>query len=282
MKRFHAVTSAFVLAALSLPSLAEEPVKLPGSVANVSIALTLNFMDTILFQKTEQGEYVLDGEGERIPTTNTQYSVTKGDTVTFISEGGYKLITSKYGNRELLTDLLEKGGYFPPSETSIRGWSLKEVATSTVREIYLVKKGQTSVKVTDEIAVTFTPSLYSGKLTTKVSGPADGVFKTASITGGYKLKGLFELGLDVPEMIRVNVEGVGVGSLKGKYPDVKEMLVAGPLPVGVSLLAVKGTGLFGTGLTADGSCGVEGSVSISGPAMIEDVNIFPDFGASEN
>ena len=282
MKRFHAVTSAFVLAALSLPSLAEEPVKLPGSVANVAIALTLNFMETILFQKTDQGEYVLDGEGERIPTTYTQYKVTKGDTATFISEGGYKLITSKYGSRELLTDLLEKGGYFPPSETSIRGWSLKEVATSTVREIYLVKKGQTSVKVTDEIAVTFTPSLYSGKLTTKVSGPADGVFKTASITGGYKLKGLFELGLDVPEMIRVNVEGVGVGSLKGKYPDVKEMLVAGPLPVGVSLLAVKGTGLFGTGLTAAGSCGVEGTVSISGPALIEDVNVFPDFGASVN
>ena len=109
--------SILLLAALSAPLFVQaDPI--PGSQSNVTLSLTATHSETIL------------------------------DNATNLTE---KLVSSRYGNRELLTDLLAEG--FLP-DTTISGWKLVVVDRAPLASddgdllvFYVIKAGQTPVEL---------------------------------------------------------------------------------------------------------------------------------------
>lgn len=277
MKTLHYLTAALFLSTLTLaPSAAAQGTQ-PGSVSNIIITLKLTEALPAVFARQTNGDFALDENDEKFLETYTNYSTVKDGVQTDVEEFGRKLKVMKYGNKELLEDLLEAGGYFPDGETSIKGWSLKRVVGQQTVETYLVKKDVTPIWVTDYVEVNLLGGLVTGKRVTKATGPEEGEYESASITGSLKSLGPISLFVSVPSVIQVGVQGLATATIKSVIPPFADLPVGEGLPPVVDLVSMKGSGLFGSGTTSDSSFLAQGSVSLSSPVLVEDVFAYPDF-----
>lgn len=260
--------SVLLLVTLALPSLAQAE---PGCMANINLALTLSSTTPGTFERGPNGEYILDGNRKRIPASYYFYTTTNG--LTGYEERFVKAATVKYGMRELLEDLREKG-VFPAGETSIKGWSLKLVNTADREDFhtYLYKTGHTPVKVTDVLAVGIVTSFLTGKTNAKaIYAAPKGPVKSATMTGTLNFKGTVNLSLGGETLgFGVSMQGMGTGTAKPK-------LLPGNIET-IMLVSVKTTGLHGE-FGGPGSVKfAEGTFSTTAPVLVEDLAAtFPDF-----
>lgn len=261
-----AVKSALFLATLSLPSLSSA---LTGSMGNMKVALILNEGQPGLFEREADGDFRLV-DGKRVPAFNTMYSPDGGQTQ--VGEAKTLVKTTRYGNRELMEELLEAGA-FPEGVNSIQGWSLKLVSAEATYRTYLYKKGSPSVDVTDAVAMEYTPlSLKSVSKSTVKVGPPNSI----KISGSFSTKGVMvlELGGELIDL-EVTVDGKGTSAGKGKV-----------IADGTSLVLLenfKSTALVGS-MGGGQSLGimVEGAASVSGTTALEEVrDEFPNFGIKQ-
>lgn len=100
-----------------------------GAAAKVTLSLTQTWTIPTLYKRDESGLFELDEAGKKILTSTNSYtieSVDKDDNPTktvATNEVGTKRITKRYGNRELLIELLNEGA-LGEDVTSIKGWSI--------------------------------------------------------------------------------------------------------------------------------------------------------------
>lgn len=260
--------SVLLLTTIALPSLSHAA---PGCMANLNLALTLSSVTPGTFQRDANGEFILDGDKKKIPAFS--YFYTSANGLAAYAESFAKVATRKYGTRELLEDLLEKGA-FPAGETSIKGWSLKLVNTAD-REVfhtYLYKTGRPPVKVTDTLSAGIVTSFLAGKTNTKVTYSAPkGPVKSATITGALNFKGTVTLRLGGEAVgFAVVLQGMGTGVAKPK-------LLTGNVQT-IMLATIKTTGLHGEFGGPGQEDFAEGSFSTTAPVLVEDLNVtFPGF-----
>lgn len=263
-KRWLLMPMLLALALLAVPGLS---VADPGSVATANVALKLTTAESALFKRDALGRYELDQDLKKIPAQSNTYASEDG--LTNYTETGLKPVTFKYGNRELLEDLLE-AGVFPEGESTIRGWSLKLVNgfSGEAFRTFLFKKGLTPVDVTEHVKVDFMIRVYSGKVSTKVVyGAAKGPVKSATAAGVLNLKGTLILSIRVlrpPLGQEYFLTGLGTSTGKSKFVPGTD--------VGATLITVKAPALHG-GRAGEAAVGVlaEGSVSSSAPVLVENV-----------
>lgn len=252
------------LALLAVPGLS---VAGTGSVATANVALTLTTAEWALFKRDALGKFELDQDLKKIPAQSNTYASEDG--LTTFTETGLKAVTFKYGNREVLEDLL-KAGVFPTGESSIKGWSLKLVNgfSGVAFRTFLFKKGQTPVDVTEYVKVDFMVRTYSGKISSKVVyGAPKGPVKSATATGMLSLKGTLFLSIRVlrpPLGQDYFLSGLGTSTGKNKFVPGTD--------VGATLYTVKSAALHG-GPGGEAAVGVlaQGSVSSSAPVLVENV-----------
>jgi len=278
MKILPLLTAAVFVTTLNLGSLASAQGVVPGSESTLLLATTQKFLVPDVFARTGNGEFVLDEDGKKTLVPFTSYTTVKGETLTYVEEEGYKVVTRKYGVKELLTDLLEAGGYFPDGETKIAGWSLKCVQGNGTREVYLVKKGVTPVKVTNVVNVDFGEGPPVGKLITKVTGPPTGFYEKGTVTGSFKSQGYIDIGVSFSGVLLFNCSGNADLTSKAVLPPVTDVEVGNELPSLVILTTVKGTGLRGNGGAIEGSFSLDGTASLNSPVLVPDVSVYPNFG----
>lgn len=281
MKTRHSITAALFLTTLTLASPAAAQNVAAGSESSVVLALTLATPIPDVLIRDAEGQLVLDQDEKPILDYSTSYATVKNDIRTDVVESGGKLKIEKYGNKEFLTDLLNEGGYFPDGETSIKGWILKQVEGGEYTNTYLMKKGVEPVRLPDNLVqVAFYPGQSSGKFVSKFTGPVEGFYGKASVTGSLKTRGPLVLSLNVPEKIGMGVQGIAAGTVKAAIPDVTNVTVGWELPPVVELVAVKASGVYGNGSKSTGSFTVDGSFSLSSPLFVPNVYALPNFGGN--
>jgi|GEM_PF-1171481 len=281
MQTRNAIAAVLFLSTFTLAPSAVAQGSSAGVESNIVIALKLNFPIPDVVERTPEGEVVLDEDEKPVLDYQTVYNTVKGDIRTDVEEYGSKVKAEKYGNKELLEDLLEKGGYFPEGETSIKGWSLKQVEGAEYTNVYLVKKGVAPVRVPDNVAATyFNPLQTTGKVIGKVSGAVGGLYNKASVAGGTKSRGPGQLAVTVTDSIGMYMQGTGTATVKGVYPPLVNFPVGSELPPLVELVSLKVSGIYGNGSRlGTGPFTVEGTFSLTSPVLVPDVFALPDFGA---
>lgn len=266
MKISIVAKSALVMASLFLPSIAAAE---PGYMTDIKLALTLSYMTPGTFEREFDGGFRLDEDGVRIPAESNTYSPDDGATI--LTEQVRNLKSFKFGTRELLEALLERG-YFPEEVESIRGWSLKEVTDTVSLKYYLYKKGTAPLRLTDGFGMIFDSAVTKRNLKTKVRRDSPkGALKSTSATGSELAKGWLELDLtDGVAGFRVYLEGRATGTFINKFT------AGGDFPLLTRTL--KATGIAGTGEFELGPIYAEGSVSTGRVVLLDDVGAeFPTF-----
>jgi len=281
MKTRHSITAALFLTTLTLASPAAAQNVAAGSESSVVLALTLATPIPDVLKRDAEGQLVRDEDEKPILDYSTSYATVKNDIRTDVVESGGKLKIEKYGNKEFLTDLLDKGGFFPDGETSIKGWILKQVEGGGYTNTYLMKKGVEPVRLPDNLVqVVFYPGQSSGKFVSKFTGPVEGFYGKATVTGSLKTKGPLVLSLLLSDKIGLSAQGNAVATVKAALPDVTDVAVGGTLPPVVELVAVKASGIYGNGGKSTGGFTVEGSFSLSSPVLVPNLYALPNFGGN--
>ncbi len=139
--------------------LAQAQVK-PGATSKVTLALSVSTQQPGLFQRDEDGQFVLDGSGARIPAIFNFWSIYDESRMTMTQNGEWnsKVVKKRYSNREFLTDLVSKGIISGP----IQGWSIENVIAEvydeedgaylgSVASFFAVKNGVTPVELPPEV-----------------------------------------------------------------------------------------------------------------------------------
>jgi hypothetical protein len=111
---------------MSIPAAAEPLATIPGSVAPVTFALTLSEKAPNTVRKNQEGKPEKGENGKTIPAFQNFWAVEKKDIFEEYMEYKSKIVTRKYGNKELLTDLLA-AGILGENGDSISGWSIQVV-----------------------------------------------------------------------------------------------------------------------------------------------------------
>lgn len=273
MKTPSTVKLALFMATLSLPSISSA---VQGYMANIKLALTVSETVFTTYQRDEDGNFVLDENDERIPYPFSIYSTDGG--LTKIQEQGSKVVTRRYGNRELLEDLYDQGA-FPEAVTSIKGWFLKQVSAESTNRTYLYAKDQTPVDVTSALSIMFNPTAVKGtaKITAEYDEPEGDI---VSVKGGgsssFKGMVLVSIGGEDFGIAAQQIYGKGTGSVRYK--------VKGTNPIPAAALNMRITGLIGAEQGGGFLPGlVEGSGSFSGAVALDDVQtVFSDFEIDDN
>lgn len=268
MKITTAVKSALVVATLSLPALSSAQ---PASMAKIKLALKVGYSLPGTFEREDNGDFTLDGNGDRVPAEMTSYSPDWG--LTTYNEQAYKLASIRFGNRELLEDLFGAGA-FPAGTASIKGWSLVQVSLSGTNQTYLYKKDSPPVKVTNVLALQYTPFTGKGTIKTKVKkDSAKGPVISTVASGALAMRGLVSVVI-ADNFSGFNASLTGVGSI-----NTKPKVPAGSTEA-VSLLTVKSTTLAPRPPLQGESTAflVEGSIATTSATVVEDLEeSFPDF-----
>lgn len=263
-----AAKSALLLALMAVPSLSHADTGMRG---NLNVALTFTTSGPGLFQRNATGGFVLDENKKKIPVSLNKY--TSVDGLTTYVEQGAKLVNLKYGTRELLEDLLESGA-FPIGETSIKGWTLIAVEGNPLQNfrVFIFKTGTRPVDVTYGVSAEIIVRAFAGKASSKVVKTAEGPVKSTTAAGGLNFKSTvnFKVSVRRPPVSReLTLSGIGSGTIKLKY-----------LPDNVStssLLTLSSSNLhggYGNQMTGLGGILAQGSVSITSPTVVEDMDIF--------
>lgn len=261
------VKSALALATLSLPSLSAAS---QGYMADVKVALTISLEQDSIFEKEDGGDYKLDDEGERISTDFTTYSTDNGWT--YHSEEGTKVMSFRYGTREILEDLLLVGN-FPSGETSIKGWSIKEVFNGTRIRYFLFKKDTPPMWLDKAFEMTYDSVVSKNNIKTKVDyDRRTEEVKSAKGTGTSAAKGM--LSLTIRALTQVSVTGTARSV-------VKPVFLKGYDEATVTRL-LKAPALGGTGAFFYDELFAEGALSTGSAVVLEDVEaIFGSFETPE-
>lgn len=265
MKMTSVVKSALALASLSLPSIS---LASPGYMANVKMALIVSEEMPGTFAREEDGDFVLD-DGEKVPASEAEYYSPEN---TYNTEEVTQVKTTRYGNRELLEDLLAEG-HFPSGVNSIQGWSLKEVSMHFGgTTFYLYKKDTTPERLDSEFYAYFTDKISKSNLKTKVRrDEPKGPVTSAKASGSSQVKGT----------VTLTLAGEGVdfsanASSKGTAVYIQKFVDGASSPV--TLRTFKTTTLFGEGEVGEVEVYIEGSLSTSGAVLLENIEeIFEDF-----
>lgn len=118
----------------------------PGSVATVTVALTATY--------TSPGIRIVDSDTKEVSMEYekvTEKTNSAGDTISETTTVKGVMTTERYGNKEILTELLE--GNELQGDTSIRGWTIVEVFAADDESeddgprLFAVKSGRSPVSI---------------------------------------------------------------------------------------------------------------------------------------
>jgi hypothetical protein len=273
-----------------------------GASGKVTATLTETWNVPTLFKKDETGEieYELNedtGKNEKILTTSNTYSrdvLNKvGDTVQSISttEFGAKNTTRRYGNREILTELM-LAGTLGEEVTSIKGWSIvgyyseimfdssvAESSTRLIPKFYARHTDKTMIDISDMVVSVNTALMKTTSMkvstTTTYSDESESSKTSHSYVSSYK--GI--VSLTVPTQGVVNGVITGKESFVAKsysYYDIDPNDENGEKLIKFTsrsnLIApgsVKLDKLIGTMTYDNGTSLLEGSVTISTPSIVD-------------
>ncbi len=131
----------------------------PGSVSNVTLALSVTTEEPDTFMRDVDGRFVLDSDGKKIPFIDNRWQTYDAAQKTLVYNGELKskLLKKRYSNKQFLTDLISKGIIAGP----VQGWSLQYVTIALYDEFgdfegqlsryFAVKKGLTPVRLPREV-----------------------------------------------------------------------------------------------------------------------------------
>lgn len=133
--------AALVAATFALSSAVPAMAATPGAISSVRLSLQLKTSAPGTFVRNPDGGAFVRGENNQlIPTVYNQWSVRHDGKFANLQESITEIVTTRYGNRELLEDLLQEGVL--PDHT-IRGWSIKMLGTpGNYLRLNLYKQGQ--------------------------------------------------------------------------------------------------------------------------------------------
>lgn len=215
------IAKAFVAAALAVASQgsAQEPVTVPGTVAKVTLSLTLTAEVEGTVAKDENGKPLKKGTEGAGPAFENTYDVTKkGVKTAEVYEYATKFATAKYSNKELLLDLVELDVI-----EDVKGWSLVQVVSTYLDEVvtddeetvagveiergdsgfFLVKKGADPIDVSDYFYAGFGEGggvqAYTEETVTPFAEDAPDYPFSYSASGKYKGTGMVRIDLDTEE-----------------------------------------------------------------------------------
>lgn len=273
-----------------------------GASGKVTATLTETWNVPTLFKKDDTGEieYELNeetGKNEKTLTTSNTYSrdvLNKaGDTVQSISttEFGTKNTTRRYGNREILTELMLTGT-LGEEVTSIKGWSIvgyyseimfdssaAESSTRLTPKFYARHTDKTMIDISDMVVSVNTALLMKTtsmkvSTTTTYSDESESSKTSNSYASSYK----GTVSLTVPTQGAVNGVITGKESFVSKsysYYDIDpddedgEKLIKFTSRSNLRVPgSVKLDKLIGTMTYENGSSLLEGSVTISTPSIV--------------
>lgn len=242
-----------------------------GMVGNIKLALTLKSTVDGTFERDEDGKFIKDEEtNQRIPTDVNEWTVTRGKKTVESSEEVTKILTTRYGNRELLEDFLADG-LIP--DTSIRGWSLKAVTRQDMGAAYFVeKKGEEPVDVTNrimfettELGLIAAQAVNSLETVTRTEGVEEPVLKVKRVEA---MNGFFAFGLQPTEDAELFAFGAATITGKTVLTKNKEAVVIGKVSM---------PHLAGHFQNEDGGFFAEGSFGVSGGVATDDLTrYFPE------
>jgi hypothetical protein len=263
-----------------------------GAAAKVTLSLTQTWTIPTLYQKDSEGNLVLE-DGKKTLTSYNAYTIETTDAednptkTVDVTEVGTKRTSSRYGNRELLTDLLNNGD-LGEEETSIKGWSIVAFyggiefdvslgasntplapvfyARHTDKRMVLIEKltgNRSELKDTTSMKVTTTSTFKEDNEYIKTSN---------SYSSSYKGLATLKL-LDDSNLTGIISGKESYGSKKYTYyyyDDESEKEVKSTASSAVRIPgSVKFDKLVGSQTFDNGSAIVEGSLSISASSVVD-------------
>lgn len=244
---------------LSLPSLSAAADAVPGYIANVQVAVRVQYEMPDTFVRDGSGEFILE-DGEPIPAKTNSYVTDEGLTVQ--TENLRSVKSFKFGNREILELMLENDD-LPEGEESIKGWSLKAVSDGMSTIYYAYKKGKTPVTASPLGNVSYSTTVGKSTLRTKVklAEPKGAVTSTRATGAATSYSSL-----------DVSVSGDNFGGwLKGKVVVGTKNVFPADRQTPVLIRTMKASHLCGQGGSAMGDIFLEGSFSVTGGVLVEDL-----------
>lgn len=150
---------AFLATILALSIAPQAVADKPGAISTVRLNLQLKTSAPGTFvRKANGGAFVRGEDNQFIPTEDNIWGVKHNGKHANYQESVTKIVTTRYGNREFLEDLLAEG-VIP--DGSIRGWSIKMFDTpSGTVHFYLYKKGTDKVSLLPYIQMSL--GMHSG------------------------------------------------------------------------------------------------------------------------
>lgn len=241
------------------------PLPTSGAVSNVKLVFTLKTSVDGTFERDENGKFVKDDEtNERIPTDLNSWSVTRGTKTVDTTEEVVKIVTFKYGNRELLQDLLDEEVI---SGESIQGWTLKMVSRGDSDPAFFAeKKGVPPVELSDLIG--FGPiegdfatveSINRLETETSTEGAEESVVKLKEVTTRQSFWTF---------TININ-DGTGLSTYGGATEAGKVVYSKNKVPVVVPTISMPH--LAGQFEIDEDEFFAEGSFSVSGSSVTDDL-----------
>lgn len=257
--------AAFLAATCALPAYAAPTA---GGISNVKLALTLKVSYPGSFERGPDGEFIeAPVTGERIPDFQNQWTVVKGDKTMAYEETVIKSRSFKYGNRELLQDLLDAD--ILPGD-SITGWAVKAVTFGPSPEISfnLVKKGQPPVYLAELISL---KPFYESQNSPPIASQTSNTLLTVTTVGAgdpvTKAKGQSQG--EMLSVLSIQIGNKG-GNLYGVTSMTQKAAVANANQP-IVLLKVSMPGLAGRFSIEEGASFARGSFSISSAKLVKDL-----------
>jgi len=283
---------------LSAPTLVFS--QFPGSSSSVTFSLTFTYSAPGLAIRDALGKPV-KGEGSGLTYSDDwEIDDTKKQISTSTFEYASKMVTKKYGNKELLTDLVN-AGRLPTygEEPYIAGWSIQSVHATlgdgdddmlTVGEsrLYAIHKTEGDIiDLTNYIALFPTGDDYAEKgtakkITKEFYEDPENTFFTGSYAADLSWRESLGMIIDfngIPESYPGNFTGFalleGIANLGDKMVGVGVSKIPTYIAKAGKISGISGEGPVLDDIYQDRSV-VEGSISFAAGKVVEDIYAYPD------